>query len=235
MAVPFMRSYTELLVRTCHERGAHAIGGMAAFVPSSASPEVTEQALEKTRTDKAREAGDGFDGSWVAHPGLVGVCTEVFDDVLRERPHQIARRRDDVMITAADLNATDDVPGGVTLRGVRTNLRVSLAYLRSWVQGRGAVAIDHLMEDAATVEISRMQLWQWIRHRARTTSGVEVTRDLVAALLAEEVEQMLADSPVSGRWAVEAARDILEQGCLGEEFPSFLTSYGYSHHLVSRP
>lgn len=235
MTVPFMRAYTELLVRTCHERGAHAIGGMAAFVPSSASPEVTERALEKTRSDKTREAGDGFDGSWVAHPGLVGTCTEVFDGVLGDRPNQISRLRDDVRVGVADLTAIEGVPGGITLRGVRTNLRVSLAYLCSWVQGRGAVAIDNLMEDAATVEISRMQLWQWIRHGAKTTSGVRITRELVAALLAEEVEQMEQNAPESARWAVDAARDTLEQGCLDEEFPSYLTNYGYAHHLIGQP
>ena len=180
MTVPFMRAYTELLVKTCHERGAHAIGGMAAFVPSSADPDATERALAKTRADKAREVEDGFDGSWVAHPGLVQACTEVFDSRLGERLNQIDHHRDDVAVGAAELDATARVPGEVTLHGLRTNIRVSIAYLRAWVQGRGAVAVNHLMEDAATVEISRMQIWQWIRHGARTTEGVAITRDLVA-------------------------------------------------------
>ncbi|HET9303632.1 MAG TPA: malate synthase A [Propionibacteriaceae bacterium] len=232
MTVPFMRTYTELLVKTCHERGAHAIGGMAAFVPSGADPEATSVALERTRADKAREAGDGFDGSWVAHPGLVPTCTEVFSSVLGDRPNQIDRRRDDVEVDADQLIALGDMPHSVTLAGVRTNLRVPLAYLSAWLGGRGAVAINHLMEDAATVEISRMQIWQWIRHSMRMTGGVLITRDLVAAMLSEEVEQTLEDTDPRERWQVTAARDILEHGCLGEEFPSFVTSYGYSHYLA---
>jgi malate synthase len=235
MTVPFMRAYTELLVKTCHERGAHAIGGMAAFVPSSADPEATAVALEKTRADKSREAGDGFDGSWVAHPALVPVCTEVFEVTLGERPHQIERRRDDVTVTARELSDLGDMPRSITLAGVRTNLRVPLEYLAAWVGGRGAVAIDHLMEDAATVEISRMQLWQWIRHGASTTRGVKISRELVSGMLAEEVERMLEHTPDEERWQVEAAQDILEHGCLGEEFPSFVTGYGYSHYLAGRP
>ncbi|GAA3640625.1 malate synthase A [Microlunatus ginsengisoli] len=234
MTVPFMRAYTELLVKTCHERGAHAIGGMAAFVPSAASPEATATALEKTRSDKAREAGDGFDGSWVAHPGLVPTCTEVFSGVLGERANQLDRRRDDVHVTARELSDLGDLPRTVTLSGVRTDLRVPLVYLSSWVAGQGAVAIDHLMEDAATVEISRMQLWQWIRHRATTSGGVQITRELVSAMLAEEVERMLERTPESERWTITAAQDILEHGCLDEEFPSFVTSYGYSHYLAAR-
>jgi malate synthase len=232
MTVPFMRTYTELLVKTCHERGAHAIGGMAAFVPSGADPEATAVALERTRADKAREADDGFDGSWVAHPGLVPACTEVFSSLLGDRPHQIERRRDDVELAAEHLIALGDMPHSITLAGVRTNLRVPLAYLSAWVGGRGAVAINHLMEDAATVEISRMQIWQWIRHSARMTGGIPITRDLVAAMLSEEVEQTLEDTDPNERWQVTAARDILEHGCLGEEFPSFVTSYGYSHYLA---
>jgi malate synthase len=232
MTVPFMRTYTELLVKTCHERGAHAIGGMAAFVPSGADPEATAVALERTQADKAREADDGFDGSWVAHPGLVPTCTEVFSSLLGDRPHQIERRRDDVEVAAEHLIALGDMPHSITLAGVRTNLRVPLAYLSAWVGGRGAVAINHLMEDAATVEISRMQIWQWIRHSARMTGGIPITRDLVAAMLSEEVEQTLEDTDPNERWQVTAARDILEHGCLGEEFPSFVTSYGYSHYLA---
>jgi malate synthase len=234
MTVPFMRAYTELLVKACHERGAHAIGGMAAFVPSGADPEATSVALERTRADKAREAGDGFDGSWVAHPGLVPTCTEVFSSVLGDRPHQIEHRRDDVEVTVEQLIALGDMPRSITLAGLRTNLRVPLTYLSAWIGGRGAVAINHLMEDAATVEISRTQIWQWIRHSARMTGGVPVTRDLVAAMLAEEVEQTLEDTDPEQRWQVTAARDILEHGCLDEELPSFVTGYGYSHYLASR-
>jgi malate synthase len=235
MTVSFMRAYTELLVKTCHQRGAHAIGGMAAFVPGGADPEATSVALERTRADKAREAGDGFDGSWVAHPGLVPTCTEVFSSVLGDRPHQIERQRDDVDLTVEQLIALGDMPRSISLAGLRTNLRVPLAYLSAWVGGRGAVAINHLMEDAATVEISRMQIWQWIRHGAHMTGGIPITRDLVAAMLAEEVEQALENTDPDERWQVTAARNILEHGCLGEEFPSFVTSYGYSHYLAGRP
>ena len=232
MTVPFMRAYTELLVKTCHERGAHAIGGMAAFVPSGADPDATSVALERTQADKAREAGDGFDGSWVAHPALVPTCTEAFSSALGDRPHQIERRRDDVAVTAEQLIDLGDMPHSITVAGLRTNLRVPLAYLSAWVGGRGAVAINHLMEDAATVEISRMQIWQWIRHAARMTGGIPITRDLVAAMLAEEVEQTLEDTDPDQRWQVPAARDILEHGCLGEDYPAFVTSYGYSHYLA---
>jgi malate synthase len=234
MTVPFMRAYTELLVKTCHERGAHAIGGMAAFVPSGADPDATSVALERTRADKAREASDGFDGSWVAHPALVPTCTEVFTSVLEERPHQIERRRDEVAVTVEQLIELGDLPRTITLAGVRTNLRVPLAYLSAWIGGRGAVAINHLMEDAATVEISRMQIWQWIRHSARMTGGMAVTRDLVAAMLTEEVELALEETDPEQSWQVAAARDILEHGCLDAEFPSFVTSYGYSHYLSGR-
>jgi malate synthase len=232
MTVPFMRAYTELLVKTCHERGAHAIGGMAAFVPSGADPDATSVALERTQADKAREAGDGFDGSWVAHPALVPTCTEAFSSVLVDRPHQIERRRDDVAVTVEQLIDLGDMPHSITVAGLRTNLRVPLAYLSAWVGGRGAVAINHLMEDAATVEISRMQIWQWIRHAARMTGGIPITRDLVAAMLAEEVEQTLEDTDPNQHWQVLAARDILEHGCLGEDYPAFVTSYGYSHYLA---
>ena len=232
MTVPFMRAYTELLVKTCHERGAHAMGGMAAFVPSSADPDATERALAKTRADKTREVEDGFDGSWVAHPGLVQACTEVFDSRLGERANQLDRQRDDVAIGAAELDATARVPGEVTLHGLRRNIRVSLAYLRAWVQGRGAVAVNHLMEDAATVEISRMQIWQWIRHGARTREGVVITRHLVADMVVNETVRALAEGSGADSCAVEAARDILEHGCLGEQFPSFLTEYGYARYLT---
>jgi malate synthase len=201
-------------------------------VPSGADPDATSLALERTQADKAREAADGFDGSWVAHPALVPTCTDAFSSVLADRPHQIERRRDDVAVTAEQLIGLGDMPHSITVAGLRTNLRVPLAYLSAWVGGRGAVAINHLMEDAATVEISRMQIWQWIRHAARMTGGIPITRDLVAAMLAEEVEQTLEDTDPDQRWQVTAARDILEHGCLGENYPAFVTSYGYSHYLA---
>ena len=170
MAVPFMHAYTEQLVRACHRRGAHAIGGMAAFIPSRDAA-FNEQAFARVREDKEREAGQGFDGTWVAHPGLVPLAREIFDAVLGDRPNQKARLREDVVPDAAALLALDRTPGEITLAGVQTNVSVGLRYLDSWLGGVGAAAIDNLMEDAATAEISRAQLWQWIRHACRTSEG----------------------------------------------------------------
>ena len=168
MTVPFMRAYTELLVQTCHRRGAHAIGGMAAFIPSRRDPQVNQTALARVREDKTREAKAGYDGAWVAHPDLVPVVQEVFSEVLGKRPNQKARQRDDVEIRRDQLLDVR-VPGGqITEAGVRGNISVALQYLAAWLGGSGAVAINNLMEDAATAEIARSQLWQWIRHRART-------------------------------------------------------------------
>ncbi len=202
MTVPFMRAYTELLVRSCHRRGAHAIGGMAAFIPSRKDPEANELALAKVREDKERESGDGFDGSWVAHPDLVPVCTEVFGGVLGERPNQVERLREDVIPDEASLLSIADTPGEVTDTGVRTNVSVGVRYLDSWLQGVGAAAIDNLMEDAATAEISRSQIWQWVRHgrvdeqRVRheielVEAGDEAKELFAAVALSEELEDFL--------------------------------------------
>ena len=164
MTAPFMRAYTELLVRTCHKRGAHAIGGMAAFIPSRKDPEVNETALAKVRDDKTREAGDGFDGSWVAHPDLVPICREVFDAVLGDRPNQLDRQRDDVQVTAEQLLDVARRPATSPRPGLRNNVSVGIQYLAAWLRGSGAVAIFNLMEDAATAEISRSQVWQWLHN-----------------------------------------------------------------------
>ncbi|MGH2995259.1 MAG: malate synthase A [Gaiellaceae bacterium] len=215
MTVPFMRAYTQLLVKTCHRRGAHAMGGMAAFVPSRRDPEVNETALAGVREDKVREASDGFDGTWVAHPDLVPVATEEFDRVLGERPNQVERQREDVDVEAGDLLDVR-VPGGdVTEDGVRNNVAVGLRYLESWLRGTGAVAIFNLMEDAATAEISRSQVWQWIRHR-------RVERDLVTRLEDEE----LAEAG-EGRW--EDAREVFERVALSEKLEEFLTLPAYEY------
>jgi malate synthase len=215
MTVPFMRAYTELLVRTCHARGAHAMGGMAAFVPSRKDPEVNETAIAKVREDKQREAGAGFDGTWVAHPDLVPVAMEVFDAVLGDRPNQVDRQRDDVSVEAADLLDVS-VPGGeVTEEGVHDNVSVGLQYLESWLRGVGAVAINNLMEDAATAEISRAQIWQWVRHG-------KIEREHVREL--EDVE--LASFP-EGRW--DETRALFDQVALGEEFVEFLTLPAYDY------
>ena len=163
MTVPFMRAYTELLVRTCHARGAHAIGGMAAFIPSRRDPEVNAIALAKVGEDKRREAGDGFDGTWVAHPDLVAVAQAEFDAVLGDRPNQLERKRDDV-VRRRSSSSTSTIPGGeITDDGLRVNVSVGVRYVDAWLQGVGAAAIDNLMEDAATAEISRAQVWSWVQ------------------------------------------------------------------------
>jgi malate synthase len=213
MTVPFMRAYTELLVKTCHRRGAHAMGGMAAFIPSRRDPEVNEVALAKVHEDKQREAGSGFDGTWVAHPDLVPVALEEFDKVLGERANQVERLREEVDVAAADLLDVR-VPGGeITDEGVRANVSVGLRYLESWLRGTGAAAIDNLMEDAATAEISRSQIWQWLRHG-------RIERDTVVAF--EDAE--LAEAG-EGRWA--DARALFDAVALSEELPEFLTIPAY--------
>ncbi len=229
MTVPFMRAYTELLVATCHRRGAHAIGGMAAFIPSRRDPTVNARALAKVRDDKERESRDGFDGSWVAHPDLVPVCTEVFDAVLGGRPHQIDRQRDDVTVTARQLLAIRDTPGSITEAGLRNNISVAIRYLESWLRGVGAVGIDNLMEDAATAEISRSQIWQWIAVRARLADGRPVTADLVREIEAEELAAIRSavGEPTfeGGRYADAAA--LFERVALADEFVEFLTVPAY--------
>ena len=187
MTVPFMRAYTELLVQTCHRRGAHAIGGMAAFVPDRRDPVATATALEKVQADKEREAADGFDGSWVAHPDLVPTCRDVFARTLGPNDDQRERLRPEVRVTAGELLAFDKTAGSVTEAGLRADVRVALRYLESWLRGFGAVAIDHLMEDAATAEIARTQVWQWIRNATRLADGRTVTASMVREVLAEEL------------------------------------------------
>jgi malate synthase len=219
MTAPFMRAYTELLVSTCHRRGAFAIGGMAAFIPSRRDPAVNEVALAKVREDKEREAGDGFDGSWVAHPDLVPVCQEIFDRVLGDRPNQLDRQRPEVSVSGDDLLNVSATPGAVTEEGLRNNISVGLQYLESWLSGNGAVAINNLMEDAATAEISRSQIWQWIHNGVKLPSGEPITAELVGRLEDEE----LAGS--SGRYA--EARRLFERVALSDDFPDFLTTVAY--------
>jgi malate synthase len=229
MTVPFMRAYTELLVATCHRRGAHAIGGMAAFIPNRRDPDVTAVALEKVREDKLREAGDGFDGTWVAHPDLVPVAAEVFDATLGARPNQLERTREDVSVTAPDLLAVEAPGSGVTEAGLRTNVRVGLQYLESWLRGSGAVAIANLMEDAATAEISRAQLWQWRHHGVTLTDGRRVTADLIRILVDEELaglrKSLGEEAYRAGRWA--QARSLFAGVALAEPLVEFLTLPAY--------
>lgn len=231
MTVPFMRAYTELLVSTCHRRGAHAIGGMAAFIPSK-DAEANANALRKVREDKEREAGDGFDGSWVAHPGLVAVCREVFDAALGTKPNQVDKQRSDVVVTASDLLDVR-VPGGVvTERGLRSNVNVALRYVDAWLRGTGAAAIFDLMEDAATAEIARCQVWQWIRNATPLADGGVVTRELAASIVSEEHRRLGTELGDGNR--VDEARAILEEAALREKLPSFFTTGAYARYLTER-
>jgi malate synthase len=228
MTVPFMRAYTELLVRTCHERGAFAIGGMAAFIPSRRDPEANEKALAKVRADKEREAGDGFDGSWVAHPDLVPVCRAEFDRVLGERPNQLARTRQEVEVTADQLLDIASTPGQTTKAGLRAAVDVGVRYLVSWLSGTGAAAIHNLMEDAATAEISRSQIWQWVRNEVRLDDGETVTPDLVRSVLAEIRAALAAEAGGDGQFAhLDVACELFEQIALGADFVDFLTLPAY--------
>jgi malate synthase len=234
MTTPFMRAYTELLVATCHRRGAHAIGGMAAFVPNRSDEAATRTALAKVRADKEREAGDGFDGSWVAHPGLVRTCTTAFDAVLGDRPDQRDRQRTEVRIEREDLLTVRGRGARVSLEGVATNISVPLRYLAAWAEGSGAVAIDNLMEDAATVEISRAQLWQWIHNGTRLVEGPRLTKEMVASMIDEEIGRLNREGYAS-REALEAARDVLMEVALGERLPGFFTPYAYVRYLTDGP
>jgi malate synthase len=222
MTVPFMRAYTELLVSTCHRRGAHAIGGMAAFIPSRKDPEVNETALAKVREDKAREAGDGFDGSWVAHPDLVPVCREVFDGVLGDRPNQLGKLRDDVHVTAEQLLDVAATPGTVTEAGLRNNVSVGIQYLAAWLRGSGAVGIFNLMEDAATAEISRSQVWQWLHNDVDLDNGQRVTRELVERMADEEIAKLPGDPS-----DYADARATFMEVAVVDDFAEFLTLPAY--------
>jgi malate synthase len=224
MTVPFMRAYALRLVQVCHARGAHAIGGMAAFIPSRKDAEVNARAMARVREDKERESADGFDGTWVAHPDLVPLAREVFDSVLGERPNQKDRLRDDVHVVASQL-VDPSVPGGlVTEGGIRTNVEVAIRYLDAWLRGSGAVAIHNLMEDAATAEISRMQLTQWIRHGAEVDGAGTMTREFYQRVRDEELARIVAEGN-AGRAAEAAA--LLDTLVLGEQ-TDFLTLPGYA-------
>jgi malate synthase len=227
MTVPFMRAYTELLVRTCHRRGAHAIGGMAAFIPSK-DQQVNEEAFAKVRADKEREANDGFDGSWVAHPGMVELCKEVFTAVLGDRPNQLDKKREDVDVTAEQLLDVRSTPGEVTEAGLRNDVSVGIQYLESWLRGAGAVGINNLMEDAATAEIARSQVWQWLHNGVRLSDGTRVTRELVERVVGDELDAIpraRGDTFSAGRW--DDARALFTEMALADEMPDFLTLPAY--------
>ena len=225
MRAPMMQAYADLLVQTCHKRGAFAMGGMAAFIPSRKDAAVNEAAFAKVREDKEREAQAGFDGSWVAHPDLVPVCAEIFDGVL-DGDNQVARQRDDVRVAARDLLAASATPGERTMDGLRLNINVGIAYVAAWLAGNGAAAIHNLMEDAATAEISRSQIWQWTHNAATLSTGETVTRGLVESVVTDE----LAALREAGWYAdhLDAARDIFVATALDDEFVDFLTLPAYA-------
>lgn len=225
MTVPFMRAYTELLVRTCHKHGAHAIGGMAAFIPNRRDPVVTENALVKVREDKTRESNDGCDGTWVAHPDLVPVAMACFDQVLGDRPNQKERLREDVHVEGRELINIGASGGQITEGGVRLNVSVALQYINAWLNGNGAAAINNLMEDAATAEISRSQIWQWIRHGAKLADGRPVTRDLYRQIRDEELHKL--GGPGAERY--EEAAELLDKLILTDQFIEFLTLIAYDY------
>ncbi|UGY94308.1 malate synthase A [Streptomyces gobiensis] len=229
MTAPFMRAYTELLVRTCHKRGAHAIGGMAAFIPNRRDPEANEKALEKVKNDKDREARDGFDGSWVAHPDLVPIARASFDAVLGDKPHQKDRLREDVQVSAADLIAIDSLDAKPTYQGLVDAVQVGTRYIEAWLRGLGAVAIFGLMEDAATAEISRSQIWQWVNAGVVFENGQQATAGLVREVAARELTSIRAElgeeAFAAGKW--QQAHDLLLRVSLDEDYADFLTLPAY--------
>jgi malate synthase len=233
MTVPFMRAYTELLVRTCHRRGAYAMGGMSALIPSRSDPEANERAMGAVADDKAREASDGFDGTWVAHPDLVDTASTEFDRVLGERPNQVDRRRDDVDVGAGDLLDIASAGGadGVTEEGLRNDVNVGIQYISSWLRGNGAAGIYGLMEDAATAEIARSQVWQWRRHGVVLPDGRPVSDDVVRQLESEELERVRQEIGDDEWFEAEGrpglSRELFEQVALAEDFVDFLTIPAY--------
>ncbi len=229
MTVPFMRAYTELMVSTCHRRGAHAIGGMAAFIPNRRDPKVTAVALSQVSADKRREATDGCDGTWVAHPDLIAVARAEFDAVLGAGANQVDRQRSDVSVTADDLLSVDQTGGAVTTGGLDTNVYVGLRYLASWLAGTGAAAINNLMEDAATAEISRAQVWQWIRHGLLLSDGRTITPDLVRGVIDTQMAAIAEDLGPEAYTDLpfDSAREVFEQVALAEDFVEFLTLPAY--------
>ncbi len=235
MTVPFMRAYTELLVKTCHRRGAHAMGGMAAFVPSRKDPERNEQALAKVSEDKRREATDGFDGTWVAHPDSVPAAREEFDRVLGERRNQVDRRRDEVCVTAEALLDVASTPGEISEEGLRNDVNVGIQYVSAWLRGKGAAGIYGLMEDAATAEICRSQIWQWVHQRAELADGRPVTPDLVRWAEDEELERIRGeigdDEWFYTQGRPDECRALFERVALADDFVDFLTLPAYEKLL----
>ena len=229
MTAPFMKAYSDLLVATCHRRGAYAIGGMAAFIPSRRDPEINAAAFDRVRADKTREATAGYEGSWVAHPDLVPICQEIFDAALGEKHNQLDKHLPAADVTAKDLLDIRSLPLTVTAQGLRNNIDVALEYTVNWLAGNGAVGINNLMEDAATAEISRCQVWQWRRNRVVLDTGRQVTAASITALLDAATERLAdtwSDQP-GGRELLANARNLLYDLCTGDEFVDFLTLPAY--------
>jgi malate synthase len=231
MTVPFMRAYTELLAATCHRRGAHAMGGMAAFIPSRSDPDMNEKAFEGVRADKEREVSQGYDGTWVAHPDLVPVAREAFEKGLGGAPNQLERQRDDVHVTAGELQDLAATPGKITDAGLRVNVNVGFQYVSFWLTGRGAAAINNLMEDAATSEISRSQIWQWVHHGVELDDGRTVTAELVRQVLDEETAKIRESvgEEVWQRGRPAETREIFDRVALAPELIEFLTIPAYTY------
>jgi malate synthase len=224
MTVPFMRAYTELLVKTCHEHGAFAMGGMAALIPSRSDVEANQRAIEAVKADKQREAKAGFDGTWVAHPDVVDVALAAFDEVLGDRPNQIDKQRYDVDVKAEQLLDAASTPGEITEEGLRSDVSVGFQYISFWLGGRGAAGINNLMEDAATAEISRSQIWQWVRHG-------KFERDHVRKVLDEEMEKIRAEvgDETWQKGRPDETKAIFERVALSDDFPEFLTLPAYEY------
>src|SRR4051795_12577579 len=235
MTVPFMSAYSDLVVKTCHARGAHAMGGMAAVIPSRSDEEANKKAFEAVRDDKQREAESGFDGTWVAHPDSVPVATDAFDEVLGDRPNQVEKQREDVEVGAGQLLDVPSTPGEITEEGLRSDVNVGIQYISSWLRGNGAAGIYGLMEDAATAEIARSQVWQWVNHRAELTSGDTVTPDLVQRCETEELERIRGeigdDEWFEKQGRPKESRRMFEQVALADDFPEFLTLPAYDYLL----
>ena len=231
MTVPFMRAYTELLVSICHRRGAHAIGGMAAQIPSRTDQEANEKAFAAIRNDKQREASDGFDGTWVAHPDAVAPAMEEFEKFLGDQVEQVARQRDDVEVSADQLLDVPSTPGDITEQGLRSNVNIGIQYISSWLRGNGAAGIYGLMEDAATAEISRAQVWQWVHHGAELDNGRKITTELVRELEQEELERIRGeigdDDWFYSEGRPDLSRELFEKVALADEFVEFLTLPAY--------
>ncbi len=236
MTVPFMKAYSDLVVKTCHARGAHAMGGMAAVIPSRTDSEANERALEAVRADKEREANDGFDGTWVAHPDSVSGAMDAFDAVLGDRPNQVDKQRDDVSPSADALLDVPSTPGERTEEGLRSNVNVGIQYLSSWLRGNGAAGIYGLMEDAATAEIARGQVWQWIRHGATLDDGRQITPELVRELEDSELEKIRSeigdDEWFEREGRPELSKELFERVALSDDFVEFLTLPAYEELLL---